>query len=78
MKEKLWSWGREYFVPGFENVPGMQANLSVDFCTACPGIPKFRTLVFLDTGIMFACVINVLSFENIQHRIYRKPEPSFE
>ncbi len=45
---------REYLVPGYENVPSMQAKFSVDFYTACPGIPKFRT--FLVSYISPPCI----------------------
>jgi hypothetical protein len=36
---------REYLVPGFEHAPSVNAQLSIDFYTACPGISKFRTLL---------------------------------
>lgn len=36
---------RQYLVPGYNHEPSMRANLSVDFYTACPGIPTVRSLL---------------------------------
>ncbi len=35
----------DYLVPGYEANPDINAKLTIDFYTACPGIPKFRTFL---------------------------------